>query len=185
MTSPSVLREVERFVESYCARLDFAHDVEHVRRVVEHAKSLAGDEGGDPDLVELGAWLHQLHDDLYTLEVFLEDVGLEAGLRKALFRIVRDCRPDRIRDDSTLEAKIVFDADAMEVLGPYGTIRELLCNACAREKNWHKAVADTRRAQQEFAAALRTASAKKRARSATSTMKRFWEIYDRWSELSG
>ena len=64
----SVMEEIESFARTYYAKLDFAHNIRHGERVVKIAKKIMEKEGGESFLVEAGAWLHQLHDDIETLE---------------------------------------------------------------------------------------------------------------------
>ncbi len=175
---------IVRFARGYYARLDFAHDVEHGERVVRLAKRIAAEEGGDPFLIEAGAWLHQLHDDLGRLESFLSSLRVEESLRRRLFEIVGDCRPERIGRDSSLEARVVFDADALEVLGPYGSVRELLCNAKARGRSWADSVRDARDVQRRCRARLMTDTARRLAAEPIRVAERFWEVYDEWRELN-
>jgi uncharacterized protein len=177
------LREIEAFARRTYAGLDFAHDVGHGERVVWLARRIAAEEGGDPFLVEAGAWLHQLHDDLGRLAEFLATLGLDAERRERLVGIVRGCRPDRIGPGCSLEARIVFDADALEVLGPYGAVRELLCNAKVRGKAWAASVADARAVAERFESRLATAAGRRLAAEGVEATTRFWDLYDRWSAL--
>jgi HD superfamily phosphodiesterase len=178
--SDEKLAPILHFAQNYYQRLDFAHNASHGARVVCLAKRIHSREGGDGFLVEAGAWLHQLHDDLDALEAFLGSLDLKARQTEKLFEIVRCCRPDRIGPSSSLEAKIVFDADALEVLGPYGTVRELLCNAVARGMSWQTSVASTRDVQQRFASRLMTSTARSLVAEALPITERFWNVYDEW-----
>lgn len=178
--SADQLAPILQFAQNYYQHLDFAHDASHGARVVGLAKRIRSGEGGDGFLVEAGAWLHQLHDELDALETFLRSLDLKTHQRENLFEIVSCCRPDRIRPSSSLEARIVFDADALEVLGPYGTVRELLCNAAARGMSWQASVAATRDVQQRFASRLMTPTARSLVTEALHLTERFWNVYDAW-----
>ncbi|NIS63043.1 MAG: hypothetical protein GTO13_20815, partial [Proteobacteria bacterium] len=168
---------------AYYAKLDFAHNIGHGERVVKIAKKIMETEGGEFFLVEAGAWLHQLHDDIETLGAFLSSLEIDDGTRKKLTEIVASCKAQRIKEHSSLEAKIVFDSDGMEVLGPYGSIRELLCNARARNKAWDENVDETKKVQRMFEEKLMTKTAKKLAEESMEITRKFWDCYERWRRL--
>ncbi len=184
LEAADAMHAIVRFAREYYAGLDFAHDVAHGERVVHLAKRIAAEEGGDAFLIEAGAWLHQLHDDLGRLEGFLSSLAIEEALRRRLFEIVRDCHPARIGEHSSPEARVVFDADALEVLGPYGSVRELLCNAIARGRSWAESVQDARDVQRQFRARLMTDTARRLAAEPIRVAERFWELYDGWRDLT-
>ena len=178
-----IMREIERFARTYYAKLDFAHNIGHGERVVKIARKIMEREGGESFLVEAGAWLHQLHDDIETLEEFLSSLEIDDATRKKIREIVTSCKPNKIRQRSSLEARIVFDSDAMEVLGPYGSVRELLCNVKARNKFWDENVHETREIQKMFEEKLMTKTARELAIESIEITHRFWDCYDRWQRL--
>jgi uncharacterized protein len=178
-----VLEKIENFARAYYAKLDFAHDIGHGERVLKIAKKIMETEGGEPFLVEAGAWLHQLHDDIESLEEFLSSLEVDDEIRKKLTEIVASCKANRIKESSSLEAKIVFDSDGMEVLGPYGSIRELLCNAKARNKVWDENVSEIKKVQEMFEEKLMTETGKKLAKKSMEITRKFWDCYDRWQRL--
>lgn len=179
----SVMEEIESFARTYYAKLDFAHNIGHGERVVKIAKKIMEKEGGESFLVEAGAWLHQLHDDIETLEEFLSSLEIDDATRKKIREIVTYCKPNKITQRSSLEAKIVFDSDAIEVLGPYGSVRELLCNVKARNKFWNENVNETKKVQKMFEEKLMTKTARKLAKESIEITHKFWDCYDRWQRL--
>jgi len=179
----SVMEEIESFARIYYETLDFAHNIGHGERVVKIAKKIMEKEGGETFLVEAGAWLHQLHDDIKTREEFLSSLEIDDVTRKKIREIVTSCKPNKIKQRSSLEAKIVFDSDAIEVLGPYGSVRELLCNVKARNKFWNENVNETKKVQKMFEEKLMTKTARKLAKESIEITHRFWDCYDRWQRL--
>jgi uncharacterized protein len=178
-----VMKVIEDFARGYYGKLDFAHGIGHGQRVVRTARRIMEEEGGDPFLVEAGAWLHQLHDDAEALGEFLPSLDIGDETREKIREIVTSCKPNRIEQGSSLEAKIVFDSDGLEVLGPYGTVRELLCNAVARTKGWDESVHDTRNIQKAFEGKLMTETGRRMARESIKITGKFWDCYDRWREV--
>jgi uncharacterized protein len=179
----SVMRKIEDFTRDYYGKLDFAHGIGHGERVVRIARRIMEEEGGNPFLVEAGAWLHQLHDDVKALDKFLSSLDIRDEIRERIGEIVTGCKPNRIEHESSLETKIVFDSDGLEVLGPYGTVRELLCNAVVRDKGWDESVHDTRHVQEDFEGKLMTETGRRMARESIEITRKFWDSYDRWRQL--
>lgn len=177
------MRRIEDFTQDYYGKLDFAHRIGHGERVVRIAGRIMEEEGGDPFLVEAGAWLHQLHDDVEALDAFLSSLDIGDETREKIREIVTGCKPNRIGHGSSLETKIVFDSDGLEVLSPYGTVRELLCNAVVRDRGWDESVHDTRHVQKDFEGKLMTETGRRMARESIEITRKFWDCYDRWRQL--
>lgn len=184
MSQESILQELSARAKRFCQQFDFAHNERHVERAVAFAKILQAREGGNAFLIEAGAWLHQFHDHVSELKELLADVSLQETVISRLTQIVTECRPHKISGASSLEAKIVFDADALELMGPYGIIREVLCNAVARGKPWEESIRDARETQRLFEDRLMTETARKLAKEAIEVSHRFWRVYEQWYDLS-
>ena len=179
-----VLEQIVERASTFYKQQDFAHDLSHARRVHRFAVALQELEGGDRFLVEAGAWLHQLHNHIELFDTLLAKVPLEEGVLERLREIVHLCRPHRISAEASLEAKIVFDADALELVGPYGSIREVLCNAQIRGMKWADAVRAARAVQEEFVSRLITVSARTIAREASEVNQQFWTQYESWESMA-
>lgn len=146
-----VMEKIIAYSKTFYEKLDFAHNIEHGERVVKNAKLLQEKEGGNAFLVEAGAWLHQFHvsDNLEEVREFLGTLEIEEELKDKLYEIILS-RPRNIKETSPIEAKIVCDADNIEVISTYGTIRELLCNFKSRNKSYEDTIKDTLKVQEEF-----------------------------------
>lgn len=174
------IKQVIEFSEKFYNNLDFAHNIEHGRRVVKNAKTIAKKEGGNEFLIEAGSWLHQFHDNIEEVNNFIKALDIEEELKNKLYEIVK-CRPQYINDKSSLESKIVYDADAIEVLSTYGMIREIICNAKCRNKEWEKSVEDTINVQKRFKEKLQTKTAKEMLERDFEIIENFWQSYKKWS----
>lgn len=174
------MNQIIEFSKKFYNTLDFAHNVEHGKRVVKNAKEIAQTEGGDLFLIEAGGWLHQFHDNIEEVNHFIETLQIEQEQKNKLYEIVK-CRPEYITDDSLLESKIVYDADAIEVLSTYGMIREIICNAKCRNKEWEKSVEDTIAVQKRFQERLQTQTAKKMLEKDLEVIEEFWKSYKKWA----
>jgi len=175
------MEKIIEYSTKFYNSLDFAHNLEHGRKVVNNAKNIAKIEGGDLFLIEAGAWLHQFHDKIDEVNSFIKTLDINDELKIKLYEIVK-CRPEYITDDSLLESKIVYDADAIEVLSTYGMIREIICNAKCRNKEWEKAVDDTIAVQKRFQKKLKTKTANTMLENDFKIVQEFWESYKKWAD---
>lgn len=175
------MKQIMEFSKKFYDSLDFAHNIEHGNRVVKNAKIIAENEGGDLFLIEAGAWLHQFHNNIDEVNNFIKNLSIDEEQKVKLYEIVK-CRPEYIEDESLLESKIVYDADAIEVLSTYGMVREIICNAKCRNKEWEKAVEDTIKVQKRFVEKVKTKTAKKMIEKDLKIIGEFWELYKKWSE---
>lgn len=143
-------RETYSLLENYMLSCmdDSAHDREHVYRVLYHALEIAGTENGvDYDVLIAACLLH----DIGRREQFENPALCHAavGSKKAFAFLtahgfdtvyagrVRDCiLTHRFRENNppeSLEAKILFDADKLDVSGAMGIARTLIYKGIVSE----------------------------------------------------
>lgn len=119
---------------------DAVHDFSHIERVYRMAERLAKIEGADLEIVRAAALLHdadgttpgsdsRLEHHLRSAE-FAGSVLKAEGWPEERFQAVQHCiRAHRFRDRSeppaTLEARILFDADKLDVIGAIGVVRAI------------------------------------------------------------
>lgn len=131
-------RQIEEYMIS-CMD-DAAHDVHHIYRVLGQALSLASDYNVDYDILIASCLLHDigrkeekegLGDDHAKIGGSkAEKYLLSIGWSKERAAFVKECiTSHRFRKDrkpKTIEAKLLFDADKLDVLGAIGISRTLL-----------------------------------------------------------
>ena len=125
---------------------DAVHDFSHIERVYKMAERLAREEGADLEIVQAAALLHDADGTAPGSDVRLEHhlrsaelaakVLREMGWSEDRIKAVQHCiRAHRFRDDreppSTIEAKCLFDADKLDVLGAIGAVRVVVYAALA------------------------------------------------------
>ena len=132
--------------KSWYQNTDAVHDFSHIERVYGMAERLAAAEGADLEIVRAAALLHDADGTTPGSEVRLEHhlrsaefagrVLHEEGWSEERIEAVKHCiRAHRFRDDreppATLEAKCLFDADKLDVLGAIGAVRAVVYAALA------------------------------------------------------
>lgn len=172
-------RRIEEFCKNFYRQQDFAHNRRHMKKTIRLAEFIGRKEGANIRLIRLGAMVHQFHDDIGTLEQFLDVLKVDDETAAKLvectsFRPHRNIPPEEV----SLEAKIVYDADILQSLGPFGTLREVA--SLLEEKGFDGSVEETRDEQTAFYEFLQTKTARKIAEVPHQFMQKFWEIYDAW-----
>lgn len=125
---------------------DPVHDFSHIERVYRMAERLALAEGADLEIVRAAALLHdadgttpgsdsRLEHHLRSAE-FAGTILKAEGWPQDRIEAVQHCiRAHRYRDDreppATIEAKCLFDADKLDVLGAIGAVRATVYAALA------------------------------------------------------
>jgi uncharacterized protein len=130
---------LENYMLSCCT--DSAHDREHLYRVLDNALTIGREEAGvDWDVLITACLLHDVgrpeqfaNPDLCHAQVGSEKAYrflLEQGFSEDFAEKVRHCvlthRFRKARPPQTLEAKILFDADKLDVTGALGIARTLM-----------------------------------------------------------
>jgi uncharacterized protein len=123
---------------TWYADADPVHDFDHVLRVYQMAERLAEDEGADLEIIKAAALLHdaegsapgsetRVHHQHHSAE-FAGQILAAEGWPAGRIAAVQHCiRAHRFRNDGeipqTIEARILFDADKLDVLGAIGAAR--------------------------------------------------------------
>lgn len=119
---------------------DAVHGFDHIERVYGMCQRIGREEGADMEILLAAALLHdsqgshpgqgQRNDHHLRSAEFAAEVLAAEGWGEERIRAAQHCiRAHRYRDLSeqpaTLEAKILFDADKLDVLGAIGVVRVL------------------------------------------------------------
>ncbi len=124
------------------AEADPVHSFNHVLRVYRLAERLAKAEGANLEIVRAAALLHDSRGSApgaktsaraehhLASAVFAEKILREEGWPEDRIQAVQHCiRAHRFRDKgekpATIEAKVLFDADKLDVLGAIGAARTI------------------------------------------------------------
>lgn len=129
------------------AGADPIHDFDHVLRVYHMAERLAAAEGADVEIVRAAALLHDAQKAApdgdrsqhhrASAELAREILTAEGWSSDRIEAVLHCIRAHRFRDTTeppaTIEAKCLFDADKLDVLGAIGVARTVGYAAIAGE----------------------------------------------------
>jgi uncharacterized protein len=125
---------------AWYARDDPVHGFDHVLRVVALAESLAGDVGADVEVVRAAALLHDAsgaapggdgersRHEQASAEFAGQVLAAEGWPAERIAAVQHCIRAHRYRSreaPATPEAKVLFDADKLDVLGAFGIARTI------------------------------------------------------------
>lgn len=137
---PLSLEGLERACEQFMLQQvvhDTAHDINHIKRVVKNAMQIAKSEQADIWVVTAAAWLHDCvtfpknHPDNKKASGFaaqaacdfLSEIGFPEDKLQDVFHAVEAHSYSANIKTTTLEAKVVQDADRLDGLGAVGIAR--------------------------------------------------------------
>jgi uncharacterized protein len=145
-----------RLVEKVRARIeeDFSgegtgHDWWHIVRVVNNALSIQAAEGGDRDLIELAALLHDVGDHKFHNEehaqenmitALMKELGAEQLRIEQVLNVVKQVsfKGGKVNlNVDSIEAKVVQDADRLDALGAIGVARAFAYGGSKQRMIYH------------------------------------------------
>jgi uncharacterized protein len=132
---------------------DPVHGYDHVVRVYHMAEKLAVDEGADLEIVRAAALLHDAAGSApagekrgehhnYSAQ-FAAEVLMKEGWNQEKIASVQECiRAHRYRNNgeppSSIEARVLFDADKLDVLGAIGAARTIAYAVMAKTPHYEE-----------------------------------------------
>jgi uncharacterized protein len=133
---PALLAQVEQLVKTKFTDQEGSHDWFHIDRVRRTALYLQSQEGGEAELIELAALLHDYSDHKYNggdfeagakeVQHLLLSLGAAPNLALQVAQIVQivSYKGAKVADqNTTLEGQIVRDADRLDAIGAIGIAR--------------------------------------------------------------
>lgn len=131
MKKHDILIKTQEYIRKIFLKEGTGHDYYHIERVVINARKILQAEQADDFLVELGAWLHdlgdhKLHDGIDKSEelisAFLASLTVDQAVIDRVVEIVSQVSFSKGNKPSSIEAKIVQDADRLDAIGAIGII---------------------------------------------------------------
>lgn len=129
-----LVHKTENMVRERMAAMEGSHDFAHINRVRKMAMYLSSQEGGNPFIIEMAALLHDLEDWKYVekdaasgaTREWLERLGLsdqEVGSITTVIQEVSFRGAGVPTPCTTVESRIVQDADRLDAIGAIGIAR--------------------------------------------------------------
>lgn len=132
----SAIKSIEKYIEEKFQNEGTGHDWFHIDRVRRLALYIQEKEGGNRGLIELAALLHDISDHKFNggdfekggeeTRTILEQFNVEDDLLDKIVQIVNSVsfKGNGVADNMTsLEGKIVQDADRLDAIGAIGIAR--------------------------------------------------------------
>ncbi len=128
------LTEIKEFAKAYYQRNDQFHQWSHALLTVKYARMLAKQyKNVSLQILDAACYLHDIgrvnKDDGHPEESvrlarpFLKRIGLSPEEIKLIIHAVEIHAKERIKAAKTIEAKLLFDSDKIQILSVYGFIR--------------------------------------------------------------
>lgn len=136
MNDDILIRNTEEFVKSKLKGEGTGHDWWHVVRIVNIARKIHSQEGGDWLVIHLTLLLHDVgdgkvigqdEDDYSIAQSFLESQGVPSKTINEIMSIIKTMSYSKSFDNpdknDSIEFKIVQDADRLDAIGAIGIAR--------------------------------------------------------------
>src|SRR5690606_37816327 len=146
MDKQKALINTQAFVKKEFFGERTGHDYFHLKRVVENALKIGKAENADLRWVELSAWLHdvgdyKLHDGVDRSEELVKEFLLTQNLSDELIHkvneIISQVSFSKANPVTSLEAKVVQDADRLDALGAIGVARAFAYGGSKGRELWN------------------------------------------------
>jgi len=176
------MRKIEAFAMRQYTKLDYSHGTNHAFRTVALAEYLALREGADVETCRAAALLHQYHPEhAEKVDRFLRRIRLSQTVRDRIVHCVRTVSRSSVNKARTVEARVVFDADKLQVLGPFGAIREIAYRTRTQNLNYYDAAMQTKELQRDIFNRLQTKTARRLARRPHALSLAMFKAFEEWS----
>ena len=129
--SKKKLNQIIDFARSKAKTNDFNHNIDHMELTVRVARILAKKEGADAEICMVAAYLHDIgrkkikgrhgQEGARQARAFLNTIKLPAEFVNAVCYCIS--RHDSGSPKRSKEAAVLWDADKLQAIGPFGFIR--------------------------------------------------------------
>ena len=178
------IKQIERFAFDYYKKQDSQHNLNHAYKTMKLAIHIARKEKANIMIAKYGALLHQFHPERKKLvEHFLRRIDIDKNIIKQLVHCVECTDRKTIYKAKTLEAKVVFDADKLQAIGPLGVIRNTLYVIEYYKMSFDDAIKYGKWGDKSCFILLQTKTAKKLAKEPHELAMKFYKILDKWNKV--
>lgn len=155
-----------------------------MKRTIKLARFLAKKEKANMEICIAASMLHQLHD-ARKVKKFLRKIKLD----KISATNIADCiywnEMHKIakKPKISIGARIVFDADKLQMIGPLGFSRELAFRIKKDCRGFSATVKKSKRLQEKAFSPLQTKTARQIAKKYQAPMKDFYNYYEKFDKV--
>lgn len=181
---------IEKFAFEKASKCDFNHAKDHIERTVKLAELIAKKEKANLEVCKVAALLHDIGRSVHKEHCGLSTAMARVFLKKLKLKkefIDEVCHTIVCHDDSavkyarTLEAKILYDADKLQIISVFGFCRSLTYRANVLKMTLQELMPDCmEKRQNNCFNLLHTLTAKKLIKKQRVFMKEFYKQYRIW-----
>lgn len=191
--SEEQMKKIEEFALEKVSKLNYNHDKDHIIRTVKFVEILAKKENADLEVCRVAAFLHDIgqsiqfenHEEL-SVEMakdFLKSLNLDNEFIEKVCHAIKCHNNDYIKNAKTIEAKVLYDADKLQVVGVFGFTRLFSDFVGLNNMTLKDAMEKVHRIQEERFKIFQTKSAKEMIKKPHEFMKEFYELYEKWDKV--
>lgn len=190
MITREQLNRILSFSDKIHKNLDKAHNSEHIHKVVKYSRILAKKENANAVICEAAAYLHDTgycvdarthrsHSEKMAAKL-LKNIGVDKKTSDEIIHCIHCHDFDHIGEAKTIEAKVVHDADRLQLLGPYGFSRLFWYFTRVANIEPEEALKRSIALQNKATKFLRTKHARFIAKNLNKNMELFYNDINRW-----
>lgn len=178
-------KSLEEFALKKYDSLHDTHGRKHAYRTANLAAGIAKKEGADILVCRYGALLHQYHPEgVEEVRNYLRSISLVDSVAEEILHCVACVEPDTITNARTLEAKVVFDADKLQTLGPFGFIREVIYRTATKSIGFLDVIEEARNLQRQMHRLIQTQTGKMIAKDLMNQSAWMLGSFDKWKQIA-
>ena len=185
------MQKIKEFALRKVSKLDYCHNEDHVLRTVKFVEILAKKEKADLEVCKVAAYLHDIgqsvqkkgHEEISAdmAGEFLKSLNLPDDFIEKVCEAIRSHKTKHTRN--TLEAKVLYDADKLQVVGVYAFCRNLAEHLVLEKMSLNEAIKITQEQQEDRYKMLETKTARKMIKKPHQFMRKFYKLCDKWDKV--
>src|SRR3989344_6927790 len=171
MIKKQIMKKIEQFAAQKARGRDYNHDMNHIYRTVRLAKYIAKKEKADMDVCAVSAMLHDIGQSIRVKDhhitgakmakQFLNGLGLDKRFVDAVAHCIYHHSTKTVNEARTKEAKVLYDSDMLQVIGPFGYTRILTSASVFGKLGLEESIKDTKDSEKKFKSHIQTKTGRK------------------------
>ena len=179
----NIFNKIKKQIEGVYKKKDFGHDMRHINKTIELAEYLAKKEKADIWVCKTSALLHDISkgDEPHNksgakrARIILKKYRFDNNfIDNVCDCIDKHCNPKMFKSK---EANILYDADKLQTIGPYGFTRVFLDYFVLKKVTIDKSIEMSKNEENLHFKRLKTKTAKKMIQEQYKHMIKFYKLY--------